>query len=899
MPRSLRSLHLCLLLLAGLTIPACAPLLDRTLNAQGLISPAEFLGRPIGTDRQLADWGQIGDWFDQFGQSSPNAQVDIVGSSTLGRPFRIAIITSEENLARLDEIRTLSARIADPRGLTPPERLALIARATPILFVSCNMHSTEIAAAEMSMELAWNLATSEEEPWASARREVVTVIIPTVNPDGLDDVVSWYRRIVDTPYESARLPELYQLYAGHDNNRDWFALSLEETKIVTRLLYSEWHPQVYWDVHQQGSSRERMFVPPFRDPLNPNLDPTVIAGIGALGSRAMLDLTRAGFTGISTGVTYDMWWNGGNRNVPVRHNIIGLLSEAASANLASPIFLSPSDLSAPRGIETGYAPSNRFPAPWPGGWWRLRDIIDLEVSLGASLLGSLAREPRSWLEGALEVSERTISIGAREAPHGWLIPPGQPDGRALRRLIEILLTQGIEVGRATVPFSADGVEYPAGTLVLSRSQPYGVFLRDLFEVQRYPDGPAPYDVAGWTLPFLFGVRRVEVVGELAVTTEPVTSADSALALIHRHDPGANPEPFNAPPKERAGDEPAPVRGLPARDTDTIGHLVSLLGAGVSVLRATEGAEGVRGGWIPLGDWRGGLLAGGRDPSDIDAALVPFGTAHGPLDGNALQALGKQTVRSIPRVAIYAPWTANMDEGWLRWTFEHLGHPYIQVRNARVRAGNLSADFDVLILPSVRASTIRQGRSQGSVFPELAGGLDPEGSIAIEEFVRRGGTLIACESACQYAIELFDLPVEDVTRGKEAEGFNCPGSVLRTVPTPTSHAAGLPLSQPIFFSGSSAFRSQKIDKEAPSSPIPVGAFTPHLNFPSSQTLLSGYIAKPETISGAAAWGSISVGEGSVHLFGFRPHYRSWSHGAFWLLFRAIWVQGDREKADPTE
>ncbi len=191
------------------------------------------------------------------------------------------------------------------------------------------------------MQLAYELVTSDAEPWVSARREAVVLLAPSLNPDGLDRVVSWYREIQGTPYESASLPELYQWYAGHDNNRDWFMLSLKETQIVTRLLYKEWFPQVYWDVHQQGSRRERLFVPPFRDPLNPNLPATVIAGIGALGGRILYDMTRDGFQGVSTGVTYDMWWNGGNRNVPVRHNIIGLLSEAASANLASPIYLSP------------------------------------------------------------------------------------------------------------------------------------------------------------------------------------------------------------------------------------------------------------------------------------------------------------------------------------------------------------------------------------------------------------------------------------------------------------------------------------------------------------------------------------------------------------------------------
>ena len=221
--------------------------------------------------------------------------------------------------------------------------------------ISNAMHSTETAAPQFAMELAWKLATSDEEPYASAREKLVVLILPCTNPDGLDHVV--------------------------------------ETRIVTELLYSTWHPHVYWDVHQQGSNAERMFVPPFRDPLDPNLDPAVMAGIGLLGTRAVLDMTREGLSGVATGVTFDQWWNGGNRNVPVRHNIIGLLTEAASVNVASPIFLKPSDLKAPGG-KGSYAPSVNFLMPWPGGWWRLRNIIDYEQGFARSLLRSLSAEPR-------------------------------------------------------------------------------------------------------------------------------------------------------------------------------------------------------------------------------------------------------------------------------------------------------------------------------------------------------------------------------------------------------------------------------------------------------------------------------------------------------------------------
>src|SRR5690606_12913249 len=199
-----------------------------------------------------------------------------------------------ENLANLDQIKENARTLADPRGKTPQELEQAVRNAKPIVFVSCQMHSTETAGSQFSMELAHTLATSEEDPWKSARENLVVVIF-TTNPDGVDHVTQWYRQHVGTPFEASGLLKLYQLYTGHDNNRDWFMLTQDETKIVSQLLYKEWFPTIYWDVHQQGSTGERMFVPPYRDPLNPNLDPGIITGIDAIGSRALMDLTRAGF----------------------------------------------------------------------------------------------------------------------------------------------------------------------------------------------------------------------------------------------------------------------------------------------------------------------------------------------------------------------------------------------------------------------------------------------------------------------------------------------------------------------------------------------------------------------------------------------------------------------------
>ena len=816
---------------ALLTLPACT-----LATGQQITTPDEHLGRPLGVDFALADWEEVSSYYRKLGDESPNVLTLKAGETTEGRDFLIAIISSSDNLAQLDQIKGYAKTLADPRGTTEAEREAAIANGKVILFVSCQMHSTETAGSQFSMQFIHDLATSNEEPYKSARDNLV-VVIYTTNPDGLDHVVQWYRETVGTPHEASGLLKLYQFYAGHDNNRDWFMLTQNETRIVTELLYSQWRPQVYWDVHQQGSSGERMFVPPFRDPLNPNLDPAIISAIDALGSRALLDLTREGFSGISTGVSYDMWWNGGNRNVPVRHNIIGLLTEAASVRLASPIFLPKSDLRAPRGLD-GYVPSNQFPNPWPGGWWRLRDIIDYELAFGRSLLGSLSREPETWLRNSLEVAQRTIDKGSESAPRAWIIPSDNRDPDAVKRLVNVLLLSGVELQLANAPIEADGRSYPAGSIVILRKQPYGSHVKDLFEVQRYPDGQPPYDVAGWTLPFLLGVRRIEVIEELDVELQRVTDVSAATAGF-----GGDP------------------RLVDAEDGILSSHHSDTWSKVITALDNEHATQFITGGE------REGLFVNGASAAQGDEEAL--------------------TLQRLPRIGLYSPWSGSMDEGWMRYVFDTYAVPYVTVRNEMLRAGALGDFLDVLIIPSISSGQLDRGRTFGSVPDDYAGGLAPEGAVAVEEFVRSGGTLLSLGSSCQWAIDLFEFPLVDVTREEDGREFSCPGSVLRAIPT-DGHpmTAGLDHSIALFFSRSAAFRlmTEKERKEAQLENE--RAIDTLLRYAPTRVLLSGWVRKPEVIENEGAWIRIGHGAGQVHLFAFRPQYRAWTQATFPLIFRAM-------------
>ncbi len=806
-------------------------------------SPAEHLGHSVGADFHLSSWPVVLDYYKKLANASSRVQLQFPGKTTEGRDFCVAIISSEENLKNLDQIRKRSKIISDPRGHSPEEIEDAVTNGKVTLVISLTMHSDEPAATEMGMQLAYELATSTEDLYEQTRKNVVVVLIPSLNPDGTDLVSNWYHKHLGTEYEASALPRLYQYYSGHDNNRDYFSLTQAEARYMTQLLYHDWHPQVMWDVHQQGGTKERFFVPPYRDPLNPNIDPAIVAGMNLIGTRAVMDMTRDGLTGIATGVSYDNWWNGGNRSVPARHNIIGILTEAASCYLASPRFYRPGDLSDPLGRKE-YSPSNQFIAPWPGGWWRLQDIVRYELSFARSLLGTVSREPEFWLRNKLEATQRVIALGKSGGPRGWLIPTDNYDIGALTRLADILLLSGVEVRIATADFTADGRSYPAGTIVLLRDQPYGNFLKDLFALQDFPKDSKPYDVAGWVLPHLLGIRRVQIEHDVEIPTVVATSVSDVV------------KPFRGDPRLAK----APTGATSIADSRSWTDLVSRLSSGESRHLATTGE-----------------LAG------IWVSGVP----------NSEQSFGKViSLTSVPRIGIYSPWQGIADHGWMKWVFDSMKIPYRSMTNEAIRAGRLSDVIDVLIIPSISSAVLNNGRS--TIEPPFQGGLSTEGTVAIQEFVRQGGTLITCANASGWAIKSLQLPVVDVTSQRGNEAFSCSGSVLRVVPENNAMMTAAPRDGAIFFSSSAAYREMTSDERTKAGVDASVSLVPMLRYSGHPVLLSGHISSPDVIENKVAWMQASYGEGTVHLFGFSPHYRAWSQGAFHLLMRAVFLPPEAKK-----
>jgi hypothetical protein len=823
----------CLIFLAVFifqTVPARASfVIEPEQQRASVPSPRSVLGFTPGDDRTIADWKQISNYFAQLDKVSDRVQVQTLGLTTLQRPFIVAFISAPENIRNLAKFKEIQRQLADPRIIkSEAERDRLLHEGKTIVAISCSIHSTEIVASQMSMQLAYELASAQDADTREILQNTILMLIPSPNPDGIDIVAEWYRKTLGTPFEGTDPPELYHAYAGHDDNRDWFMINLQETKLVTRLFWKEWFPQIVYDIHQQGEAGSRLFIPPFYDPPNPNIAPLLLREVGLMGHKIAADLQAAGFKGVITNAVYDTWWHGGFRTAPYYHNSIGILSEAASAKLMTPVNITREQLgkSTTRGMPSALISATNFPDPWEGGIWHPRDILNMEMVAARSVLSLAAKYRESYLRNFYELGQKAVNAPPKPyAPLAYLIPAGQGNDENVAKMIGALIEQGVEVHRLeremhgrfgaqeiihiTTPagyqngqrYNLEGTilaiepnpqaEIPAGSYIVFLSQPFRTNVLSLFEPQIYPkrltatgEAERPYDVAGWTLPMQMGVQA------FAVTEIKERADQMKLTLI--------------------------------RDEAEVRHDL-----GLTQRRGT-------------------------------ASPVANPLKH-PV-----------------RLAVYRGWVENMDEGWTRYVFDTFNVAYDSLRDADVRRGNLRAKYDVIILPSGRAKDIVEGNRPGSYPMEYTGGITEMGVENLRRFVEEGGTLICFDASTELAIKRFNLPLRNALEGLKSSVFYCPGSILGLeVDTANAIARGLPKDVNAYFINSSAFEV--------TDPQRVRVIA---RYASGNLLRSGWLLGEEKLKGKVALAEVPLGRGRVVLFGFRPQHRGQTWGTFPFIFNAI-------------
>jgi len=460
-------------------------------------TPASHFGHEIGVDRELLDWDKVVSYFHALEKASDKIRVEELGKTVDGRPFIAATIAAPETLRDLDRYREIQRRLADPRITTEAEAESLVAQGKTVVLLTCSIHSTEVASTHTAVEFAYRLLTEDKPRFRAILHDTILLLVPSLNPDGVDIVTRWYRRTLGTRFEGTSPPELYQRYVGHDNNRDWYMFTQPETRLTVSKLHNAWHPQIVYDVHQQGQYASRIFVPPWLDPIEPHVDAILSQEMNMIGTSMATDLTAAGKKGVAIHAAYDFWSPA--RHYQAFHGGLRILTESASARLATPVTIRREQLDR---NTLGYDAQQRswnHLEPWDGGEWHLRDIIEYQLIAFESCLYQAAIHREELLRNFYRVGRRAI---ARTEPAAFLIPARQRDPGAARKLLDTLAFGGVEIGRA-----ADGSH------VISMAQPYSSFAKALLERQNYPDmrqypgGPPvrPYDVTAHTLPLLMGV----------------------------------------------------------------------------------------------------------------------------------------------------------------------------------------------------------------------------------------------------------------------------------------------------------------------------------------------------------------------------------------------------------
>ena len=834
---------------------------------QTIPSPEEFFGFQMGTDRKLARWDKLVEYYELLGRQSARLEVVHMGPTTLGNPFLALFISSPNNLANLEELRQINVRLNDPRGVSEENIERAIANGKAVVVQSMGLHSSEVGSSQMAAELIYELVTRTDPEMLRILDETVAVMIPCFNPDGEIMVTDWYNENVGTDYEGSGLPWLYHHYIGHDNNRDAFQQNTVESQYGAKLLFRDWIPQAYIDHHQMGAYGARIYVPPYAEPIRPSADPLVWREMSWYGAHIAYKEEEAGKAGVVNAAIYSGWGHFGFHWITPFHNIAGMLTESASARLATPLFVHPDQLNGSRGLPE-YEAQTTFPNPWQGGWWHVRDIVEQQKIAAVATLDIAARHRSTVLRNAYLKASRQIERGRSMSPAAFVIPADQHDPLTATKMVNKLLGQGVEVHQAPSGFNHEGRVYDAGSFVVSMAQPKRGVIRWLLGRTFYPDNTytrnrdgspiRPYDMSTDTMAEFMGVRVDPVDSTVNRELKTVDKPLSPVGEVTRGEFGFV---------------------LDGRLNDSFKAANLLLAKNVEVRRATTAGEGVR-----IGDF---IVATSAADTIVTEVAQTTGVDFLALDTNVRNM--SQLLRPN-RVGMYQRYYGgNMDEGWTRWLLEDFAFSYNTLMDAAITDGNLNDTYDVIVLPAdgvarmtgEPSETSGRGGSRPEDYPPAyRSGFGDEGAAALEAFVKNGGTLVTFAQAGDLPIQKFGLPVRNLLAGLSSTEFWSPGSTLKVnIDRTNALAYGMPADGlATFLGGNQVYEVVATPRNDRVKRI--------VTFVDRDILQSGWLIGEGVIAEKAAMVSVQHGLGQVVLIGFRVQHRAQTHGTFKLFFNAL-------------
>ncbi|MCK5337485.1 MAG: hypothetical protein KAJ50_01690 [Bacteroidales bacterium] len=841
-------------------------------------TPEEFFGFKPGADRMLFDYDQLMKYFKILDKASSKIKLEQIGISPLGKPIYIAFISSEKNINNLEKIKIANKKLAIDPGI-PAEELDKILKDTPVSFLATlSMHSGEVGPSQSAPLIAYELITTEDKDKNKWLDDVVMLMVPNHNPDGMDMVVHHYWKYKGKKYEGSYMPGVYHKYIGHDNNRDFVTLTQSDTKAIAGIYNLEWFPQVMVEKHQMGSNTSRYFVPPNHDPIAENIDAGIWNWAGIFGANMIKDMTKDGLAGVSQHYLFDDYWPGSTETC-IWKNVIGFLTEAASVKYATPIYIEQNEL---RGYGKGlseYEKSINMPLPWDGGWWRLGDIINYEISSTYSILKTASNHRADILRYRNEICRKEVERGSRSAPYYYILPITQHDQSEMVSLVNLLHEHGVDTYHLKSDVVFNGRKFSKGDVVVPLSQPFRPFIKEVMESQKYPvrhytpGGKIikPYDITSWSLPRHNGVASYEI-NEKPGEKPTIIEINGEFNIRNNL-----PEGFS-------------FLVFPSNWNESYKAAFLASAAGIKVERTQDDVE-LEAKVIPAGSF---IIYPGKDEEALNNMLEEVSVSPWAFETEIALAANEL---KIPEIALVETNTHDMDAGWTRFLFDSYEIPFTVLKPGDFEATDLSKEFDVIVFPNTRKSILKEGKYQSSSGeyypssypPEFVKGMGKKGFEKLMLFIDDGGIIVSWGSSTELFMgslsinrgdddkEEFALPIRDAS--KSVKDLYCPGSFL-AVDVKQGHPLtwGMPAKSGVFSRGKPFFLTSvpKFDTDR----------RVMVTYADDDVLISGYIEKVKKLENKTIMAWLRKGKGQFVLFGFNPQFRASTAVTYKLLFNSL-------------
>jgi len=847
------------------------------LNAQSEIpKPEEHFGFVPGSDYMLFTYEQLIEYLEKLDKASPMLKLVENGQSPMGRKMYIAFISSEENINNLDRLREINKELALNPDLSEAQQAEYIREGRVFFLTTLSMHSTEVAPSQALPLIAYQLVTTDDPLIKKYLDDVVYMAVPNHNPDGMDFVVENYNKYKGTQYEGASLPRVYHKYVGHDNNRDFVTLSQEDTKAIARIYNLDWFPPVMIEKHQMGSTNIRYFVPPSTDPIAENVDAELWSWATVFGTNMLRDLTSAGISGVGQKTIFDDYWPG-STGTSMWKNVISMLTEAASVKDATPVYIEPNELSVGKGLGE-YEKSINFPMPWPGGWWRLGDIVKLEIESTISTIKTSSLRKDDILRYRNNVCKREVEKGKTEPPYYYVVPQQQADQSELIALVELMKEHGINTFQLTEDYTLNGINLKAGDIVYPLAQSFRPFIKEVMEKQDFPvrhftpggEIIRPYDVTSWSLPLHRGLVSHEIKTRdtgFEALLKPLTGVYDPLKEEYKL-PAIFPVTSNGSFKA-------------AFIAMQNGLKVSRLNLETKIDDKTYG--------------KGSFIIQGDNTELFNNIVKEAHTEPGFIEEPGTLEM---TPVSMPRIALVETYFHDMDAGWTRYLFDTYKLPFTVIHPDEFEKTDFEKNYDIVIFPGTGKNYLMNGKpgsednpSMSSYHPDYQKGMEKKGRDKLMLFVNGGGKVISWGQSTDLFTgmleitldkdkkEEFMLPFSNTADQARRNGLLVPGSLVR-MKLKQDHplTLGMPEEVGVFYRGNPLFNTSvplfDMDRRV------IGVF------PKKEILMSGYAEKEELLSEKPAMIWLKKGKGELILYSFNPQFRASTQATYKLLFNAL-------------